>query len=233
MSRKVLLAAGAMIAVLVIALAVVLPRRLREEPPPPTEQAAFRLTEVKAFDSARPERVDAASQRGSQVGAAVVRMLNNYYEVAFAAPADEPEGVAPGPASEAELRRFFTKEAATRIGRDLEALALGPLAREIQGLSPTRQEALVTLHLEPDLSAPLVIVVASFDAEAEEVPPERGVLSRLLEGPPVRGAVKLEHRAFLWLIREGDSYRIMAYRFHLESRGVERSAAFGVGEEMQ
>lgn len=229
MSRRVMLAAGAMIAVLVIALAVVLPRRLREEPPPPSEPAAFELAEVKALDSANPERTDVASQRGSEVGAAVVRLLNNYYDIAFDTSAGDPDGEAPPPAPEEILRRFFTEEAAGRVSRDLEALALGSLAGEIQGLRPTRQEALVTLHLEPDLSAPLVIVVASFDAEAEEVPPERGVLDRLLEGPFEGDAVKLEHRAFLWLIREGDSYRIMAYRFHLESRGVQRTAAFGTG----
>lgn len=175
-------------------------RRKLEQTPP---TANFKLGEVRGVDAQdRPE----AAQRASEEAGKIVSMLNAYYDAAFVDPSKWQAGAHP------DLASVFAAEIHPQLGPHLGALALADLAPRISKLKPTKQEApRVTFLMETDLSAPHAIVTSLFEAT--------GTATKKSESP-----VAIAHTATLWLIREGDVYKIIGFKTHLVADSETKSA---------
>lgn len=166
-------------------------------------KVAFKVGEIRGIDAQdRPE----AGARAQEEAARVVTLLNSYYAVAFVDPQKWQGGAHP------ELAALFTPEVHGQLGPQLGALALGDLAPKISKLKPSKQEApKLTFLIEADLSAPHAVVTTIFEATA--------TAKQKAESP-----VKVVHTATLYLIREGDAYKIIGFKTNLVADTGTKSA---------
>lgn len=182
----------------------------KEEPRRPQRslpaRADFKAGEVRAINpSERPE----AQQKAAEEAPKVLALLNDFYSTAFLDSKKWSGG------THSELANLFTAEARPHIGAHLGALALADLAPQVKGLDPAEQNApRITFFVEDDLSVPVGVVNATFQAKAT----------------PVRGKTPLavSHTASFWVVKEGEAYRIYAYSTELKADSQAKSAAFGV-----
>jgi hypothetical protein len=185
----------------------------------PLSTPNFVTVEVRPVDPLdRPE----SASRANEQAAKVVKMLNDYYLQAFL----RPERWEPDPKATAEvapeqtLAAFFIPEAAPGVTRDLAALGLTDLAKSLSRVDPTKQELTkMSVEFEDDGSAPFAVATVTFQA--------LGTLKEEKEqdGKPV--VVQISHTMSLWLLAEGDTYRIFAYSAELKADETVVSGAWG------
>lgn len=177
----------------------------RREPTPFASRADFKAGEIRTINPAeRPE----AQQKASEEAPGVIALLNGFYSTAFLDRSKWTGG------SHSELAGFFTPDARTHIAPSLGALALADLAPQLRGLNPSKQEASrISFYVEDDLSIPIGVATAVFEAKAT---PVRG-----------RAPVAILHNANFWVVKEAGSYKIYAYSVELKADSQTRSAASG------
>lgn len=175
------------------------------ESPTYVSRADFKPGQIRPVHlSDRPE----SQARADEEAAEVIALVNGFYSTAFLDRKKWSGGTHPG------LADFFTAEAKPHIGPNLGALALADLAPRLAGLTPTKQEAhRISFFLEDDLSVPLGVVSTIFEARAA---PARG-----------KTPVAVVHTATVWVVKEGDAFRIYSYTAELKADSQTRSAAFG------
>lgn len=166
--------------------------REREEEPPPT--ANFQVVETRGIDAQdRPEAQGAAS--GAVPG--VTATVNAYYNAAFIEKGKWGQGTHP------DLAAFFTADVQPHVAPQLGALALADIAPAITKVDPTKQEVpILTFLIEPDMTTPLAVATVLFEATATAVEKENS-------------PVKIAHTATFWFVKEGDAYKIAAFKTHL------------------
>lgn len=167
-------------------------RRKREEKPPAT--ANFQVLETRGIDAQdRPEAQDAAS--GAAPG--VVATLNAYYNAAFIEKKSWADGAHP------DVPSFFTADVQPHVGPNLASLALTDIAPAVSRMDPTKQEVpKLTFLIEGDMSAPMAVATVLFEGTATAVGED--------EAP-----VKVAHTATFWFVKEGETYKIIAFKTHL------------------
>lgn len=170
-----------------------------------TSRANFVPGDVRAFSA--PDGPQ-GQQRATEEAPKVLSLLNSFYTAAFLDPKKWSGGTHP------ELPEFFSAESRPSIAPNLGALALAELAPRLRGLNSTKQDApRISLLVDHDLSSPVGVVTAVFEAKAT---PARG-----------KTPVSIVHNATFWLWNEGDAYRIYAYTTELRADSQVKSAAFG------
>lgn len=118
-------------------------------------QAQFVLVGVRPVDAQdRPE----ANAAANDVAAKVIGIVNTYYNVAFIQPSHWVSGTHP------DLPGLFTADAATSVGPNLQALALGAQAAPLARVEPTVQSAgIVSVLIEPNLAPSYATVSTHFE----------------------------------------------------------------------
>lgn len=182
----------------------------RPEPGPGhVSRANFKAGEIRAINpSDRPEAQGKAAEEAPKV----IKLLNDFYSTAFLDRRQWSGG------THARLAEFLTDEARPHLAPNLGGLALADLAQRVTGLRPTKQEApRISFLVEDDLSVPIGVVNATFEARAT----------------PVKGKapIAVVHNASFWVVKEADAYKIYAYQAELRADSQARSAAFGVPPE--
>ena len=170
------------------------------------DRADVKILQTQAVDPKdRPE----ASQRATEAGPMVQKLMNDFYTAAFVDPDAWGEG------THDPIKGLFTPEAQAQLAPNLGGLALADLAPRIRRVFPTRQEApKLTFMADDDLSLPIGLVNVVFEADAE---------AKDRNDDPV----KIVHHAIFWLAREGDSYKIAAFQAALKADTESRTAAWG------
>ena len=168
------------------------PSQEREEEPPAT--ANFQVVETRGIDAQdRPEAQGAAS--GAAPG--VVATLNAYYNAAFIEKNKWVGGAHP------DVPSFFTADVQPHVGPKLASLALTDIAPAVSRMDPTKQEVpKLTFLIEGDMSAPMAVATVLFEGTATAVG----------EG---EAPVKVAHTATFWFVKEGEAYKIIAFKAHL------------------
>lgn len=164
---------------------------------PAVPSANFNVLNLRAIDPReRPE----ANGKAEEQKAAVLNLVNGFYNAAFLDPAKWAGGTHP------DLPAFFTQQAQAGLAANLGTLALTDIATSIKSVKPDREEITrLTMYLGDDLSVPVGVATVAFDATA--TPTASGA-------PPVI----IRHNADLWLQREGDGYKISAYRADINAQ---------------
>ena len=173
---------------------------------PPAAKADFKALDIRAVNqSGKPE----AGQKANEESAKVISLLNEFYGTAFI-DKNAWEG-----GKHSKLAGLFTAEAQPALGANLGGLALGDLAPKIKSVQPKKQDAAkITFLVEDDLSTPAGVVTVLFEATGKTV--------KSSDGP-----VAIVHNASLYLMREGDAYKIYAYNAELKADTQTKTAAFG------
>lgn len=168
-------------------------------------QANFVAAGVKADDAQDRTSVnDAANATAKQVE----NLVNTYYNDAFLQPSQWGDGAFPS------LSGLFTSDAATSVGANLQTLALGPLAKQIARVTPTKEtESTVNVLIEADGTPSYATVITRFEARAT---PSAG-------GPAV---VILQSAQFM-IQASGGSYHIAGYDVSTSFSGTSTSASYG------
>lgn len=173
---------------------------------PATTQASFRAGQVRAVDAGDRQEANGAA---ADAAAKVIDVVNSYYTIAFLDPNRWSRGAHP------DLASLFTAETQAGVGPNLQGLALAELAPKVSQVEPMKQEAsLIKVVIEQDLSAPVAVVTTVFEGMAKT--------ENRSEGP-----VKIVHTAALWLIRQGDSYKIHAFGAELKANSTGQAGALG------
>lgn len=164
-------------------------------PPPPTPRANFTAGEVRVLDSGEKPEATAA---GKGQALEILSFLNAYYNAAFLDPKHFRAGAR-------DLLPLFGPDAQPNVAPNIEALALGDLALKIARVKPTKQLVeRMSLLLEIDQSVSGAVVTILFE----------GLGTRKAEGAP---AVKIEHRATLWLSKGPEGYKITTFAAQLKA----------------
>lgn len=163
---------------------------------PKIPKANFNLLNLKAIDS--QDRPDAGA-KAEEKKAQILDMFNALYNEAFLDPARWAGGTHPG------IGGFFTQEAQGGLAANLGSLALGDIVPRITGVRPDKQEITrLTLYVGDDFSVPLGVASVVFDATA--TPVDKGATP-----------VIIRQTAEFWLQKEGDGYKIAAYRANINA----------------
>lgn len=158
---------------------------------PEIPKADFNLLNLKAID---PQDRPDAGAKAEEKRAQILEMFNSLYNEAFLDPAKWEGGAHPG------VSGFFTQEAQGGLTANLGSLALGDIVPGITAVTPDKQEITrLTLYVGDDFSVPLGVASIVFDATAT---------------PVGKGAtpVIIRQTAEFWLQKDGDGYKIAAYR---------------------
>lgn len=155
------------------------------EPERPIAKVAFTTT-VRGDGAPRPAKDAPAAE-----AEAIEEMLNAYYQQAFVDPASYADGEFP------EVAELFQAAARPAFGKDLATLTIGDAATEATRVDPTTTTARIIVYFE-DGKATLATVGVRFVATATMKAPQT---------LPVR----IDQRATLHLVKEGDAWRIAFY----------------------
>lgn len=167
----------------------------KPSPPPPTPRADFKAGEVRVLDA---DERPGAKEAGNGEVPAILSFLNAYYDAAFLDPKHFRAGAR-------DLLPMFGPDAQPGVAPNIEALALGDLARGVARVRPTKQLAQkVSLILETDSSVSAAVVTIVFD----------GLATRTEDGAP---EVKIEHRATFWLNKGSEGYKITTFEAQLKA----------------
>lgn len=165
-----------------------------EQGPP---RAAFTVVNFRAVDPQdRPEAEGKAREQVSKV----LELVNGLYNEAFLDPSRWAGGTHPG------IGAYFTQQAQTGLAANIGTLALGDLSASITDVQPQRQEITrLTLYVDNELGVPVGLATVAFDAVA---------INRAKGAPPVT----IRQNADLWLEKQGDSFKISAYRADINAQ---------------
>lgn len=179
----------------------------------------FQIVEARPVDDLdRPEAANIANQ----VSAILANSLNELYTHAFLRPdrwgggAGTPQPAVVDP--QAQLSAFFNAEARPTVPQNIGALALAELGPRFSRVEVTKQEARVSVLIEPNTTSSFAVVSLVFEG--------RGITKRKAEGP-----VAIVHNATYWFINDGDALRIYAYNVELKADTVAKTAAFGPADK--
>lgn len=192
----------------------------KDESDRPLSNPNFVAAEVRPVDPLdRPE----SPQRANEQAAKVVKLLNDYYLLAFLRPErweQDPDDTSQQPPQQA-LAAFFIADASPAVTRDLAALGLTDIAQSLERVDPSKQELTkLSVEFEDDGTTPFAAASVTFQAlgtlkeEKEE------------EGKPL--VVQISHTMSLWLVAEGDTYKIFSYSAELKADETVVSGAWGV-----
>lgn len=165
------------------------------EPEPEEVSADFERQDVFTIDPL--ERQEAVQKVLRQEAPKVIEMLNSLYDAAFVDPELWEDGAHPA------MFEYFSDESRGQAQQDIESLALGAVAADLERVEPTQQEAeRITLYVLEDLGTPIGLVTVHF--EATGIPEDE-------DQPPV----EIVHDAAYWLSFL-DGYKITDYSVDLQ-----------------
>lgn len=105
-------------------------------PPPGVAQVAFVVSVKGETDAAKAPSRGAVSKESDQI----VKMLNDWYELAFVDTSKFGDGTFP------DVRKNFADAARTSFTKDLTTLTIGDARTEVKSVDPTTQTARVTVY---------------------------------------------------------------------------------------
>lgn len=173
------------------------------EPPAPPAHAHFTTVGVVA-------NVHTADQ-DTEVRA-IVAMLDRHYELAFLRPGAWARGF-PRRALE-----DFTEEGRAEAVTDERALGLSDLAKSARQIVPKKQK-ITKLAVYGEADTTIVALDLEFSATGRALEKKRDV--------------RIDQTASLWLVKQADGYRLLAYDVHLRANLVKVKKASALAAELK
>lgn len=157
---------------------------------PKVSEADFQLGEVKAVD---PQNRGDSGAKASAEAPKVAALMNTFYSSAFLDPAKWQGGTHP------DLAALFTAEAQPGLAANLGNLSMSDLSDKIESVESKRQTVdILTFYVDDEGNLPMGVATVIFEAVGK---------------PSGSGEdVNIKHQANYWLQREGDAYKISAFR---------------------